>query len=146
MSENLGLPASFFSIKQQTKGLLWLPPLSENHFSQKVDWLSGLSLSRGNYIDLKPWPEKLEKILEEEELKLDKKPKFDHSILMIKLPKGFKSSMAIMVKDCPWDSPDNVFFVYSKHTKGLNPDLIQSPYIWSSQPSQLLKEIQWINL
>ena len=146
MDKNLHLPEAFFTDQSRLNGLLWLPNLEENRLSQKIDWLSGLSLSRGYYRRLKPWHEKLEKIIEKKELTLDKNPEFNSLTIIFKLPRGFKASMGLIIKDCAWDSPDHVFAIYSKHSKDLNPDFIQSPYIWPSQPSQLLKEVQWINI
>jgi hypothetical protein len=146
MVEPLSLPNQFFSDKTSECGLLWLPPLVESRFTQRVDWLSGLSLSYAYRNELKTWSKGLEKIIEKEDLDLDKMPSFDSSTLIFKLPPGFKASMGLVVKNCTWDSPDHVFTVYSKHSKDLNPDFIQSPYIWPSKPSQLLKEVQWINL
>ena len=136
----------FFSDQRDGQGLLWLPQLKNSRFTQKLDWLSGLSVSRGYHLSLKPWAQELEKLVEKEELKLDRKPAFESSILIFKLPEGFKASMGLIIKNCTWESPDDVFSVYSKHSKELKPDFIQSPYIWPSQPSQLLKEVQWINL
>ena len=100
MANSFSLPEEFFSPKDNKKnGLLWLPNLTDNEFTQKVDWLSGLSLSRAYHLNLKPWNPELEKIIEKEELKLDKKPKFNSSTIIFKLPKGFKADMALVVKD-----------------------------------------------
>ena len=136
---------SFFSKQRNPFGLLWLPPLSVSHFTQDVDWLSGLTLSHLFFRKKKNWSIELANIIESENLHLDKDiPLQPHTL--IKLPAGFKCSTALIMDHCKWESPDEVFSQYSRTSKKLNPDQIQSPYIWKSTPSQLLKEVQWIKI
>lgn len=137
--------SSFFSTQKVSASLLWLPPIDVHRFTQRVDWLCGLSLSNLLFREKKKWSSSLSDFIKTEELLLDESLNIEKHTLL-KLPSGFTCSMGLIVDDCQWDSPDEVFSVYSKITKKLQPDLIQSPYIWKSTPSQLLKEVQWIKI
>lgn len=138
-------PYSFFSTEKVERSVLWLPPLDVHRFTQRLDWLCGLSLSKLIFREKKKWSEELSNLIKKEELKLDVSLPIEKHTL-VKLPPGFKCSMGLIMDECLWESPDEVFSVYKKVSLKLNPELTQSPYIWKSTPSQLLKEVQWIKI
>lgn len=137
--------SSFFSSQKIPASVLWLPPLDAHRFTQRLDWLCGLTLSNLIFREKKKWPKELSNIIKKEKLLLEENLNVEKHTLL-KLPPGFKCTVGLIVDDCLWESPDEVFSTYSKVSKKLNADLTQSPYIWKSTPSQLLKEVQWIKI
>jgi|GEM_PF-4333660 len=138
------LPEAFFNPQQETNALLWLPPLEKHPITQKIDWLSGLSISRGLYLNQKSWCDNLNKIIKDEQLKLDESLSFDQNSFLFKLPSGFKCSIGLILKNESWNDISEVQTSYLEVTKLLNPSLVQSPYIWESAKFDSLKEVQWI--
>ncbi len=143
-SNSVFLPEEFFNSQQETHTLLWLPPVERHPVTQKIDWLSGLSISRGLYLNQKSWCDNLTKIIKDEKLKLDETLSFDQDSFLFKLPSGFKCSTGLILKSESWSDVTEVQNSYLKVTKLLNPTLVQSPYIWESAKFDSLKEVQWI--
>jgi hypothetical protein len=145
-SSSAFLPEAFFNPQQETHALLWLPPLEKHSLTQKIDWLSGLSISRGLYLNQKKWCPSLNKIINDEKLSLDETLSFNQDSFLFKLPSGFKCSTGLILKNEPWSDASEVQSKYLEVTKLLKPKSVQSPYIWESAKFESLKEVQWIKV
>jgi len=148
MTKNFQLTDPFFTDEEeQTKlGLLWLPPIEKNRITQKIDWLSNLSITKAYDESTKDWNETLKEIVKRENLALDQKPEYDSKKLLIKLPQEFKSQMALILKDSNWDEFETLYKDYSEASKNLNADFIQCPNFWNDETSKKPQEVEWIRV
>ncbi len=143
------LPPKLFlklnSLKLEKPGVLWIPPLKQSSITVKLDWLLGLQISNLEYTKPPTWPKTLKTFITDYNLPLDEQPPFNHSnTLIFNLPKGFKSSLGLIVKNSNWSSREDVYSRYKKACESFKTSFfIQSFDFWSSPE---ITNIEWIKV
>ncbi len=143
------LPPKLFlklnSLKLEKPGILWIPPLKQDPITTKLDWLSGLQISNLEYTRSRTWPKTLKTFVSEYNLPLDEQPTSNHSnTLIFNLPKGFKASLGLIIKNSDWNSREDVYNRYIVACASFKTSFfIQSLDFWSSPE---ITNVEWIKV
>lgn len=124
-------------------GILWLPALGTHSITGKIDWLSGLQISNLQYSPSRKWDEKLKDNITKLKLPLDEKPPFNHeNTLLFSLPKGFKSSLGLILLNTDWNSREEVYNKYIAACDSFGNDFfIQSLDFWTTPE---IENVDWV--
>ncbi|MGH1468266.1 MAG: hypothetical protein ACRBBP_05215 [Bdellovibrionales bacterium] len=142
------LPPKLFSnvnSQREEAGILWLPPIEQRPITTKIDWLTGLQISNLEFTKENTWSEDLKNFVVENNLPLDEQPPFNHSnTLIFSLPKGFKASLGLIIKNSNWGNREDVYNRYTAACDSFGSDFfIQSLDFWSTPEIQ---NVEWVKV